>query len=60
MLKSSLAKFMPESPNCYKIKQQAWQDDKILVITPEQRTKLSKMENALLDTIGKELYGGVN
>lgn len=51
---------MPESPNCYKIKQQAWQDDKILVITPEQRTKLSKMENALLDTIGKELYGGVN
>ena len=56
MIKSSLAKLLPDSINCFAIKQKAWQDDKILVITPEQRQQLSKIENAILNDIGKHLY----
>ena len=41
MIKSSLAKLIPDSINCFAIKQKAWQDDKILVITDEQRDRKS-------------------
>lgn len=58
MLKSSLAKFMPTSINCYKIKQEAWQNDKILVLTPDQQLKLSKLEYGIIKEVADRLYKG--
>lgn len=58
MLKSSLAKFMPDTMDCFKVKQQAWQNDKILVLTPEQQAKLSKLEYGIIKEVADRLYKG--
>lgn len=55
-MKSTLARFMPESMNCYKIKHDAWHDEKILVITPQQMKRLTESECELLKRIGTKLY----
>lgn len=55
-MKSSLARFLPESMNCHKIKQEAWLNDRILVLTSEQQKKLSEREYDMIRSIGDRFY----
>ena len=56
-MKSSLAKFMPESINCFELKKSAWINDRILVLTAEQQKKLSEREYDMIRSIGERFYG---
>lgn len=56
-MKSSLAKFLPESMNCFQVKKEAWQQERILVLTPEQAKKLSEKEYEIIRNIGERFYG---
>lgn len=58
-MKSSLARFLPESMNCYKIKQEAWINDRILVLTPDQQKKLSLHDYDVIKEIGDRFYRGI-
>lgn len=55
-MRNSLSGVLPKTPNWFKLKKQAWNDERILVVTQEQRNQLSKLDNGVLDSIGKFLY----
>lgn len=55
-MRSQLAKFIPDSINCHRIKSEAWNEEKILVLTPEQMIHLSNKEHAVIVDIGNRLY----
>jgi len=60
-MQSFLAKFQPTSAmsedELYRKKREAWLDEKILVVTPEQRTKLRNKQLEIINEVGNILYG---
>jgi hypothetical protein len=61
-MRSSLLKLQPASPmndsELYHKKRQAWLEESILVITPEQMAKLGNREHEVLVNVGNKLYKG--
>lgn len=56
-MKSQLAKFIPTSMDTDKIKREAWQQDGILVVVPEQKPLLKNRHIEAINEIGDLLYG---
>lgn len=57
-MRSCLARFIPDPMDAERIKREAWQEEKILVLSAEQLAQLPNKEHQIIVGIGNRIYGG--
>lgn len=56
-IRSSLASLQGKSMDTYSVKRDGWLNEEILVITPDDATRLTPIEQQVARKIGNKLYG---